>query len=441
MPLSFLPPLLATFFLALASWLDRRTAARLPAILAGALFAKGRRTVTSWFRAAGISTEFRQAYTAINSVGHARTGMAWSTFAALRPLLGSKRLLIAIDDTPTPRYGPEVEGAGIHRHPSAGPVRERFLYGHLFVTACAIVRHPRDGAIALPLMADMYIRNKDIPSLPGERERPFQTKLALAAKQLGWLGRWSEGRFEERWAVVDGAYATTEVLKAGKDAGFVLVSRLRKDAALFSLPVPRKPGQRGRQRKYGADRLSLAKRAAHQQGWQQLECVQYGEKVTKTVKSFQATWKPARGPIRVVIVKEPDEWLAFFCTRPEATAAEILEAAADRNAIEQGFKAVKEVWGAGQQQVRNVDSSEACFNLNLWLMSLVEAWAWERDEEELLDRQDSPWDKEPRRPSHADKRKALQREVLRREINEGLQGRPTKAEIRELLQRLLGLAP
>jgi hypothetical protein len=42
---------------------------------------------------------------------------------------------------------------------------------------------------------------------------------------------------------------------------------------------------------------------------------------------------------------------------------------------------VKEVWGAGQQQVRNVYSNEACFNLNLWMYSLVEAWAWGKDEE------------------------------------------------------------
>ena len=70
--------------------------------------------------------------------------------------------------------------------------------------------------------------------------------------------------------------------------------------------------------------------------------------------------------------------------------AEILEAMADRGAVEQTFKDVKEVWGAGQQQVRNVYSNEGCFNLNLWMYSLVEAWAWERPEEELVDRSRQP---------------------------------------------------
>ena len=59
---------------------------------------------------------------------------------------------------------------------------------------------------------------------------------------------------------------------------------------------------------------------------------------------------------------------------------------ADRGSEEQMFKDVKEVEGAGQQQVRNVYSNEGCFNLNLWMYSMVEAWAWQKKEEELVDR-------------------------------------------------------
>ena len=144
--------------------------------------------------------------------------------------------------------------------------------------------------------------------------------------------------------------------------------------------------------------------------------------------------------IRVVVVQEEEGWLAFFCTKAEATAEEILEAVADRSAIEQTFKDVKEVWGAGQQQVRNIHSNVGCFNVNLWMYSLVEAWAWAKEDEEVADRSASPWDSEPRRPSHADKRKALVREILRAEIEAVLSGRPNKQQIRELTQRLLDLA-
>jgi hypothetical protein len=168
--------------------------------------------------------------------------------------------------------------------------------------------------------------------------------------------------------------------------------------------------------------------------------VQYGKRVTKTIKTFLATWRPAGGVIRVVLVKEEDGWIPFFSPNPEATAVEILEAMADRNAEEQVFKDVKGVWGAGQQQVRNIYSNEGCFNLNLWMYSLVEAWAWDEEEEDLVDRSASPWDAQPRRPSHNDRRKALQQEVLRVEIEEALAGRPTKEDFRRLAERLLALA-
>ena len=50
------------------------------------------------------------------------------------------------------------------------------------------------------------------------------------------------------------------------------------------------------------------------------------------------------------------------------------------------------------------------------------------------------WDYEPRRPSHNDKRKALQREVLRGEIEEALAGPPNQEKIRALVERLLSMA-
>jgi hypothetical protein len=441
MPLSYLPPFLTSAFFALAHWLHKRSAIRLPLLLAGILFAKGRRTVTSWFRAAGITTDFRNSYTTVCAVGRASDSMALTAVAAVRPLLSRKRLVVAIDDMPTKRYGPEVEGAGIHHHPSPSPAGEKHLYGHVWVVLAALARHPDWDTIALPLQGQLYVRKVDVAKLPAERPRPFRTKLELAVEQLSWLKPWVEHHFEERWAVVDGGYAKKPFLRPAKQQGWVVVGRLRKDAHLCDLPpTVRQPGQRGPLPTYGKKRIYLAEQAADPEGWQRVECVQYGQKVVKTIKTFLATWRPAGGLIRVVIVKEEDSWLPFFCTKPEATPEEVLEGMADRNALEQTNKDIKEVWGAGEQQVRNLHSTIGCFNLNLWMYSLVEAWAWTKAEEELVDRSGSPWDSEPRRPSHADKRKALQREILGAEIDAVLCGRPTKEEIRALAQRLLQLA-
>jgi hypothetical protein len=97
--------------------------------------------------------------------------------------------------------------------------------------------------------------------------------------------------------------------------------------------------------------------------------------------------------------------------------AEILEAFADRVTIEQDFHDVKEVWGAGQQQVRNIWTNVGVFNLNLWMHTLVDLWAWRRPHDQLVNRHDSPWDDAHRRPSHANRRKALRRLILDQQLS------------------------
>jgi hypothetical protein len=67
-------------------------------------------------------------------------------------------------------------------------------------------------------------------------------------------------------------------------------------------------------------------------------------------------------------------------------------------------------------------------------------WAWEMSEEELVDRGRSPWDDEPRRPSHADRRKALFRQVLQNEFREVQDGPEAKQKLRDFAERLIQLA-
>jgi DDE superfamily endonuclease len=445
MPLSYLPAQVSAWFSVLASVLDKRSAPRLAQLLLGALFAQGRRTVTSWLRAARITTAFRHAYNALFAAGRRGGGIATQLLlGVLKPLmrlLPGDRLLFALDDTPGKRYGPCIQGAGIHHNPTPGPAGEKYFYGQVWVTLAWLAPHPLFGVLALPLQALLYVRDKDVPALNKEYPWTFKTKLQLAVELVGWLLIWLGRVGKAVWLVVDGAYANAPFLRPLLQRTVVVVSRLRKDAHLLAMPATvRQPRQRGPLPTYGKKRISLAQRAGQQRGWQQLECVLYGEKVVKTIKTFLATWHPAGGAIRVVLVKEEDGWMAFFCTDSKASAKVILEAVAARGAIEQMFKEVKEVWGGQQQQVRNVYACVGAFNLNLWMYSLVEAWAWSKSAAELCDRRGCPWDSELRRPSHADKRKALQRQTLQAEIEAVLSGQPTPGEIRVLAQHLLDLA-
>lgn len=86
--------------------------------------------------------------------------------------------------------------------------------------------------------------------------------------------------------------------------GVTLVGRLWKDSALYDLPPVETVKRPGRKRKYGLNRISLAKRAAHRHGWQATTVTAYGKELVKRTKTFLATHRTFGGAIRVVIVEK-----------------------------------------------------------------------------------------------------------------------------------------
>ena len=79
---------------------------RLPVLLFGILFANGRRTVTSWLRATGVSTDFDDYYYFLTCVGRKSKTIATQLVALLlRTLPLPGRVLLVIDDSPTRGVG------------------------------------------------------------------------------------------------------------------------------------------------------------------------------------------------------------------------------------------------------------------------------------------------------------------------------------------------
>src|SRR4051812_41197710 len=209
----------------------------MPTVVLGILMAQGRRTAASWWRAAGVGRRFRSYYYFLDSVGRKAAEPAAVALRIVNQRIEpAGRLSFAIDDTPTKRYGPEVQGAGIHHNPTTGPAGSRFLYGHSWVVLSRVVHHDRFGTIGLPILGQLYVRRKDVPELPPEAGVDFRTKLVIAAEQLAWAGQRLPESSEPPWVIVDGGYAKREFLKPAVRSGFVAIARLRKDAALFDLP-------------------------------------------------------------------------------------------------------------------------------------------------------------------------------------------------------------
>ncbi len=71
----------------LAAGLHARNRWRLPVLLTGILFAGGRRTVTTWLRAAGVSNDYQDYYYFLTCVGRKSESIATQLVALLLCIL------------------------------------------------------------------------------------------------------------------------------------------------------------------------------------------------------------------------------------------------------------------------------------------------------------------------------------------------------------------
>src|SRR4030042_6679974 len=97
---------------ALSGVLHQRSQWRLTVILAAMLFAKGRKTITSWLRAAGINRCYKAYYYFIGSLGKKTENIATELFEFMvkRIYKNTNTVLMAIDDSRSSEYRPKVAG-------------------------------------------------------------------------------------------------------------------------------------------------------------------------------------------------------------------------------------------------------------------------------------------------------------------------------------------
>ena len=300
----------------LQACLDRRIAFRLAIIIAGMFLADDRRTASGWFVAAGVQDDWDRFYDCLISLGR----MCEKLAAVMLGLVVQKfapgladRIALGIDDSPTSRSGKHVVGAGVHHNPTPGPADGEWLYGHNWVALAWLAKHPAWGVIALPLRSLLYVREIDVPKLVDKYDWKFRTKHQLGVELLTWFMATLRklGVKTKVWLAVDAAYAARPFLLPVLELGIVVVSRLRKDACLFDLPAEGSHGNRI----YGKNKISLAKRAGHRQGWSPITYHCRGVEVTRQHKTFLATSRLISGEIRVVIVRfEDGGWAPYFCT-------------------------------------------------------------------------------------------------------------------------------
>ncbi len=133
-----LPKRIAEWCGFLAGALDRRSRKYFTTVILGMVLASGRRTVSSWLRAAGVTDDSQDHYYFLQTVGrnacHLATRLLHLAFRQIPVSHVGEFIKLALDDSPTKRYGPKIELAGIHHNPTPGPSGSELLYGHVWVT-------------------------------------------------------------------------------------------------------------------------------------------------------------------------------------------------------------------------------------------------------------------------------------------------------------------
>ena len=238
------PPILATWLSVFRPCFTAPVWNRILVLVAGAVLAPGKRTVTQVLRVMGLADEpsFRRYHEVLSRARWDGQAVARRLLLyIIERLLPDGEVVVGIDDTIERRWGARISARGIYRDPV------RSSKGHFVKTS---------GLRWLSLMVAV-----PIPWAKRTWALPFLTILAPSArwseangKRHKTLTTWARQAIlqTKRWLpnrrlvfVADSGFAALDLLAAVR-SHVCMITRLRLDANLFWPAPKRRPGQRGR---------------------------------------------------------------------------------------------------------------------------------------------------------------------------------------------------
>lgn len=330
-----LPEVIVTLLLPFEHLFDPRTWRKARLLAIGAILSPGKRTVSSVLNILGVGQhgDFAIYHQVLNRA-------RWSPLQLSRVLLllvvgrlGSSEgpLVFGIDETLERRWGRKIAAKGRYRDPVRSTDDETVMTPGLQWVSLMLLTHI--GWVgrhwALPCMTAL------VPSARYDRSKGRRHKMFTdyARQMLICLRRWLPK--QDLVLVCDGGYAKREFLRYCQNMPkpIVVVTKLRKDAALYQPAPPRRPKQNGRPRIVGA-RLPSPTAVLDDPATQWTSCRAVssdGSATTVELTSGLALWyhggeQPLA--IRWVVIRNPEGRLrpcALLCTDPAAEPLHILQ--------------------------------------------------------------------------------------------------------------------
>ena len=251
---------------------------------------------------------------------------------------------LAIDDTLTLRASKKAPASQIHHQHGNKPNLAQFVRGQCWVSLAMITRRTNGDAVALPALSRL------IPSVSNTG------KLVAAKTLIRSVYRLFEGMKVR--VLVDSWYMRRCFIEAMIARGFDVIGQVRIDTRLYDEPPKRKPGQKGRPRKYGdkytPKRIAHLKRATTKLTlYGKEQPVRYRSRVVKVRflggRLVRAVW--------CELQSDSGRWKAaslLISTDATLTAEQVIESYGLRWSIESMFNQLKLSWGLKEawQQTR-----------------------------------------------------------------------------------------
>jgi hypothetical protein len=356
-----LPTMMIRVLAPFAPLFSKRVWEHAQVLLAGAILAPGKRTVSSALHAMGLSQEKR-----FHRYHRVLSRASWSSREVGRVLLGllvemfmpeGDPLVVGIDETLERRWGKKIAAKGVYRDPVRSS-HENFVKssGLRWVCVMLLVEIPWASRVwALPFLSVLA---------PSERYAAQQGRRHKKITEWAWqllllVRRWHPQR--EIVAVADSAYASLKLLFRCRSLStpVTFITRLRLDAALYDPAAPRYPGQLGRPRLKG-ERLPNLSVVAEDPStvWKLTKVANwYGERERVVeITSKTAVWYSTglfAVPLRWVLVRDPRgefKTQALLCTDLEADPQKILTWFVMRWQLEVTFQEVRRHLGFETQR-------------------------------------------------------------------------------------------
>ena len=352
-----LPPCLLDRLAGFADLFTRPTWSHVALLLAGAILAPGRRTVTAALRILGRdrTPDFCTFHRVLNRA-------AWSPRVAAQHLLlllvnvlvpVGAPVVIGLDDTIERRWGAKIKARGIYRDPVRSS-KGHFVKasGLRWLSAMLLVHVPwADRIMALPFLTLLAPSKRFYTG----KSRAPKTLLDWARQAALQIHLWLPDRYIV--LVADSAFAAIEFLAAVRNHVCV-VTRLRLDANLFAFP-PQKHKGRGRPPIKGKRLKKLSAILKDRKvRWQRCRVSLWYGRTNRIVEITSGTAIWYRGgvppvPIRWLLVRDPKGELepqAFLATDLDAGPGDILAWFVSRWQVEVTFEEVRAHLGVETQR-------------------------------------------------------------------------------------------